>query len=131
MWRTWVSTVLGVTHSRSAMPRSVRPSATSASTSRSRAVSASPRTSAGQAQLLEHLEPVEHQVEARVPAAAEAQDLDVLQAHGAARGRHVARRGGEDAVVRAGERALLGGDVTGEVERVDVDARVGERAEPA
>ena len=39
MWRTCVATVFGVTQSRSAIPRSVSPSAIRASTSRSRLVS--------------------------------------------------------------------------------------------
>ena len=82
-----------------------------------------------QAELLEHQEPVEHQVERDVLAVAEAQHLDVVEADGAAGWWDVAGRGVEDAVVGPGERAFLDGDVVDEVHVVDLDVRVGEGAE--
>ena len=62
-------------------------------------------------------------------AVAEAEHLDVVQADCAAGWRDVARRGVKDAVVGPAECAFLDGDVVDEVNVVDLDVPVGERAD--
>jgi hypothetical protein len=80
--------------------------------------------------LLEHQEPVVHQVEGDVLAAADAEHLDVVDGDWAAGGRDVAGWAVQGAVVCAGEGAFLDGDIAGDVQGVDVDVCVGERTEP-
>src|SRR5262249_3285685 len=84
-----------------------------------------------EAELLEHLEPVELQVERDVLAVAGVEHLDVVHGNRGAGGRDVSGRTVEDAVVRSRERALLDSHVVNDVNAVDLDMRVGERAEPA
>src|SRR5262249_47919307 len=84
-----------------------------------------------EAELLEHQEAVEHQVERAVLAVAEAEHLDVVHLDRTAGWRYVAHGAAEHPVVRSGECALLDGDVVDDVQAVDLHVRVWEGGEPA
>jgi hypothetical protein len=60
----------------------------------------------------------------------EAEHLDITDPDGAAGRRDVAHRAVEDAVVGAGECALLDGNVVDNVKAVHIDMRVRKGAEP-
>ena len=64
-----------------------------------------------EAELLDHLQPVEHQVERDVLPLAEAEHLGVVQIDGAPGRLELAHGAVEDAVMGPGERALLDRDV--------------------
>src|SRR6516164_2208847 len=81
--------------------------------------------------MLEHQQPVVYQVEGGVLAVAEAEHLDVGHRDRPSGGRDAAARAGQGASVGSREGALLDGDVAVHVQRVYLDVRVGERAEPA
>src|SRR5690242_10436798 len=83
------------------------------------------------AELFEHRQPVKHQVEGDVLAVAEAEHLDVIHRDRAAGGRDVPGRTVQDALVGSGEGSFLNGDISGDVQVVDLDVRVGEGFEPA
>ncbi len=83
------------------------------------------------AELFEHLQPVEDQVEGDVLAVAEAERLDVVHRDRAPGGRDITRRTVQGAPVGSGEGAFLNGGIAGDVQGVHLDVRVGERAEPA
>src|SRR4029453_10140410 len=74
-----------------------------------------------EAELLEHQEPVEHQVERDVLAIAEAEHLDIVQPDGAAGWGDVAHRAVKEAVLIPRECALLDGEVADDVNAVDLD----------
>jgi catechol 2,3-dioxygenase-like lactoylglutathione lyase family enzyme len=83
-----------------------------------------------EAELFEHLKLVVHQVGVDAHAVTEALHLDVAGCDAAAGGRDVAGRGVQDAIVGAGEGALLDSDIAGDMQGVDLHVRVGEGAEP-
>ena len=64
-------------------------------------------------------------------AVSEAEYVDIVQGDPAAGGRDVTGRAVQHAVAGPGEGAFLDRDIAGEVERMNLDVRVGEGAEPA
>ena len=74
--------------------------------------------------MLEQEQPVVHQVEGDVLAVAEVKHLGVADCDGAAGGGDVAGWAVQDAVMGAGEGALLNGDIAGDMQGVDLDVRV-------
>lgn len=85
-----------------------------------------------ESELLDHLQPVEHQVERDVLPLAEAEHLDVVQIDGAPGRLELAHGAVEDTVMGPGERALLDGDVIDDLNVIDLDVGVGDaRNQPA
>jgi hypothetical protein len=81
--------------------------------------------------LLQHREPVKHQIERDMLAVAKAEHLNVVYIDRAARWWDVPRGTAENAVLRSGEFTLLDCDVVDDVNGLDVDARIREGGEPA
>jgi hypothetical protein len=84
-----------------------------------------------EAELFEHREPIEHQVERDMLPIPEAQHLDISDPDGASGRRDVPRRSVKDAVVSAAECTLLDGHVVEDVKVVHIDMCVRKGAEPA
>src|SRR6185437_2566706 len=84
-----------------------------------------------EAELFQHLQPVEQQAEQDVFPVEVAEYVDVVHRDRAAGGGDVAGRAVQGAVVGSGEGALLDDDVAGDVHGVDIDVGVGEGVPPA
>ena len=80
--------------------------------------------------MLQHRQPVKHQIERDMLAVAKAEHLNVVHFDRTARWWDVPRGTAKNAVLRPGERALLNRDVVDEVNGLDVDARIREGGEP-
>src|SRR4029077_13048142 len=83
------------------------------------------------AKLLQHHQPIEHQIEREMLAVPKAEHLDVNQFDGAAGWRDVPHGTVEDAIVRPGKCAFLNCHVVHDVHGLDVDMRIWEGSEPA
>jgi hypothetical protein len=83
------------------------------------------------AKLLQHRQPIKHQIEREMLAVPKAEHLDVIHFDEAARWRDVPRGTAEHAIVRPGECAFLNRQVIDGVYGFDVDMRIRERTEPA
>ena len=80
--------------------------------------------------MFEHRQPVKDQVEGDVLAVAEAEHLEIVHRDRAAGGRDITSRTVQGALVGSGEGAFLDGDISGDVDAVDLDMRIGEGLEP-
>src|SRR5215471_5074237 len=82
------------------------------------------------AELFQHRQPVEHQIERDMLAAAKAEDLDIVHFDRSARRWNVTRGAVQNAVLRPPECAFLNCDVVEDVNGFDFDARIRESSEP-
>ena len=83
-----------------------------------------------EAELLQHHQPVKHQIERGMLTVAKAEHVDIVQLDGAARRWNVPHGTGENAVLRPHERAFLNYDVVDDVNGMDFDTRIREGSEP-
>ena len=83
-----------------------------------------------EAELLQHCQPVKHQIERDMLAVAEAEDLDIVHFDRAACRRNVPHGTVQNAVLRPRECAFLNCDVVDDVNGFDFDTRIRECSEP-
>ena len=83
-----------------------------------------------EAELLQHCQPVKHQIKRDMLAVAEAEDLDIVHFDRAARRRNVPHGTVQNAVLRPREGAFLNCDVVDDVNGFDFDTRIRECSEP-